>query len=376
MSSNSKSRIITSLIIIGIVFGAVGGFLYMTNPYEPSRVAIIFMAPGFGDFSIADQIHIGMNDLLRDASVSYYIPNELPTTVEEARTLLESYASRTGFYDMIVAVGNDLTPALAAVASKYPDQKFAMIGGAINAPNVASATFETQEAAFLAGVLAAIVADSGDYSGIIGILAAVEDDLTLEPIIYGFKQGVETARDDLSLNITLLDTVYLGGFNETDAAMTQTISFFDPYNTNGSVLFAPVRAGLRGVRLGLEYANRSWYSGRRQGDRYPLVIGAEHDVDWYGNPRIGVALGPSWIMTSVVPRTDLAFRFFLNKTLWNEFDVVSNNVFEYNLANNGVNITDLQFSIVYLSRVHNAVSQVKHYQSLIINGSIVVSTGP
>ncbi len=378
MLSNSRSKIIVSLIIIGLVFGAVGGFLYMTNPYEPSRIAVIFMAPGFGDFSIADQIRTGMNDLLRDASVSYYIPSSLPSTPSEAENILKQYAARTGYYDLIVAVGNDLVPAVAAVAKDYPSQRFAVIGGTVNADNVASAIFATEQAAFIAGVLAAYVAHTSDYSGVVGVLAAEQGDLTLDPIIYGFRQGVQVANDELHLNITLLDTVYLGGFNETTKAITETEKFFDPYHTNGSVLFAPVRAALKGVRIGLEHVNATWYSNKTLvgNKRMPLVIGAEHNVDYYGNPRIDVAIGPSWIMTSVVPRTDIAFRYIVNRTLWNEFDVIANANLIYNLANNGVNITKLEFSNVYLTGIPYLKDHIKTYQERIINGSIIVKTGP
>ncbi|UCE09561.1 MAG: BMP family ABC transporter substrate-binding protein, partial [Candidatus Thorarchaeota archaeon] len=283
---SARPKILASMVIVAIVFGAVGGFLFLTSPYEPSRIAVVVMDPGFGDLSMADQLQVGMEELQGDISVSYITPLPLPTTVSEAQETMSNLASNTGYYDLIVALGLEMTPAIQAVAASFPNQKFAIIGGNVpNLDNVVSATFSTEQAAFLAGVLAAFLATSDDYSGIVGVLAAVEDDPTLDPLINGFSQGVAAANTDYGLNATLLAPRYIGSFNNSATATTEVVNFFDPSNQNGSVLFAPVRASMVGVRNGLEIANSSWYFDD-YGDRRPIVIGAEYNLDYYGNPRI------------------------------------------------------------------------------------------
>jgi basic membrane protein A len=358
------------LVIVAIVFGSVGGFLILTNPYEPSRVAVVVMHPGFGDLSIADQLEVGMVELQRDISVSYFIPPDLPTNAVEAEETLSSLASNTGYYSIIVAVGLGMTSAVESAAASYPNQKFALIGGSVpGADNVVSATFATEQAAFLAGVLAAFLATAPDYSGIVGVLGAFENDPTLEPIINGFNQGVERANTDYGLNATLLEPRYIGSFNNSVTATTEVVNFFDPSNRNCSVLFAPVRGSMPGVRAGLEVANRSWYFDG-YGDRIPLAIGAEFNLDYYGNPRIDVEFGPSWIATSVFPRSDLAITTILNRTLWDDFP--GGELFEYDLANNGVNITSFRFSSTYINAVPNSQDALQQYRTMIINGSISV----
>ena len=68
---SSRSNIVISLVIIAIIFGGVGITIYLSAPYEPSRVAVVMMAPGFGDMSKADTVYEGMDSLAHDISVQY-----------------------------------------------------------------------------------------------------------------------------------------------------------------------------------------------------------------------------------------------------------------------------------------------------------------
>ena len=52
---SSRSGIVASVIIVIIVFSAVGGYVFLTNQYVPSNVAVVVVNPGFGDRSMADQ---------------------------------------------------------------------------------------------------------------------------------------------------------------------------------------------------------------------------------------------------------------------------------------------------------------------------------
>ncbi|MHA1480684.1 MAG: BMP family ABC transporter substrate-binding protein, partial [Candidatus Thorarchaeota archaeon] len=182
---SQRSSIVTSLVIIIIVCGSVGGLLLMTNPYEPSRVAIVVMDPGFGDLSTADNIQFGMDEAGLDVAVQYHVPEVLPTSVSEAQTIMNDL-SATGQYDLIIAIGAEMASAVQTVAENYPNQKFGMIGAPINEDNVASATFASEQSSFLAGVLAAFQAAEDGYTSRVGIIAAMENDATLEPMIDGF----------------------------------------------------------------------------------------------------------------------------------------------------------------------------------------------
>jgi basic membrane lipoprotein Med (substrate-binding protein (PBP1-ABC) superfamily) len=125
-------------VIVVIVFGSVGGILFLTNQYEPSSVAVVVMNPGFGDLGRADQVDEGLTE---NVLVQYYRPDP-PATEAEAETLMESLAA-SGNYLLIIVVGNELQDEVQRVAGEYTGQNFALIGGLVNLENVASARIHT-----------------------------------------------------------------------------------------------------------------------------------------------------------------------------------------------------------------------------------------
>ncbi len=334
----------------------------MTNPYQPSRVAVVLMEPGFGDRSRADTALEGMEELAGDVSVQYAIPDTLPSTLDEAEEQIRTYAA-SGLYDLIIAIGNELTDAVRTVATQYPNQKFGMIGGSVNADNVASAIYAEEQGAFLAGVLAAFLVSEDPYTGVIGIIAAFPNIEAIDSMISGFIQGVEEANETYDLGVSLLDTQYILSQNDTTTTTSMTYNTF--VNQNASLIFAPVRANIVGVRQGA-LAAEAMLSLRR---RLPLVIAAEGNQDYYGTRDPDIPVAPSWIATSVVPRIDIGLYDIVNKTLWDQFP--GGTTLRYNLANNGVNITRFAYSSVYIS--DDIIDVIKYYHDLIVNGTLTVT---
>ncbi|RDE17262.1 MAG: hypothetical protein C4K49_03600 [Candidatus Thorarchaeota archaeon] len=352
----------SSVVIVVIIFGSVGALLFITNPYEPPTIAVVVMDPGFGDLSLADQTNIGMQNLTHDVSVEYFVPTPYPQTVSEAEALLRNLAAQ-GKYDLIVAIGSKLVPALQNAAEAYPGQKFAMVGGYVDLANVASASFAVEQASFLAGVLAAFLSAQENYTSKVGVIASVEDDPMVTSLVSGFVQGVQHANSTYLLNVSVLPTQYIGSYNDTDAAQLRTYNMF--ILNQASVIFAPVRASIKGVRLGMLQANSSLYIVHRM----PLVIGAEADQDYYGCADISHPTDPSWISTSAVPRADMAIYQIANLTLWDLFP--GNQNLQYNLANGGANVTAFQYSTTYIS--HAILTIISDYKDSIVEGTIVVT---
>lgn len=249
-----------------------------------------------------------------------------------------------------------------------------MIGASINADNVASATFASEQAAFLSGVLAAFQAAEDGYTNRVGIIAAMENDATLDPMINGFIQGVEAADAEYDLNVTVLDIVYLDSWNDSDGASDAAFNMFldgdliQPGNQPGaSIIFAPVRASIVGVRNGSLRADEHRLFTFNP-DRAPLIIAAEGNQDYYGCVDIDIPTAPSFIATSVLARTDLALYDMVNMTMWDQFTGFSQ---MYDLANGGVNITAYEYSSTYLSEA--TVEAVRSYHDEIIAGTIIVT---
>jgi basic membrane lipoprotein Med (substrate-binding protein (PBP1-ABC) superfamily) len=324
---SSRSSILASVIIVVVVFSAVGGFIFMTNPYVPAKIAVITTEPGFGDLSMADQVLTGLEELGGDIVVDYEYFTA--TDQADAQTILETQ-SASGAWDLIVVIGGDLVDELQTVAANNPNQKYAFIGGEVVADNVFSTTFKQHEGAYLAGALAAL-ASVGDENrtgtSIVGIIGSVDDDPVVTALVAGFKQGLEYANSTYNLTVTLLPEVYVDSYNDSDTAETLATDMFDPTDGNATVIFAPVRASMSGIREAMLYANQTWYVNASE-SRQPLVIAAEGDQDYLGLPDTSTRIGSSWIITSVVPRSDLAVYDVINATLWGLFEGAS---LEYDL---------------------------------------------
>ena len=268
---SSRPSIIGSIIIVVLVFSAVSGYVYISRQYVPPDVAVVVRSPGFGDLSMADQVLTGLQELSGDMVVKY----QFFTAADEddAQATLESL-SASHIYELIVVIGGELSNELQSVAAIYSNQKYAFIGGTIDAPNIYSTTFALQEASFLAGVLAGMVSSSNtNRSGTVGIIGSVETDPTVIQLIAGFKQGFYYANNTLNCTVTLLPDEYVGSYNDSANAEQLAKDMFDPDGGNADIIFAPVRASIMGIRSAMVYANETWFCNTT--NREPFVIAAE-----------------------------------------------------------------------------------------------------
>ncbi len=362
---SSRVSLLTSLVIVIIVFGTVGGILLISNPFEPNSVVLVGLAPGRGDLSVTDQAWEGMLEIAGDIALDIEVPDEFPETVAEARILLEGYAA-TGRYELIIVLGRDLVPTLEEVADDFPAQRFALVGGQSDSDNIVSATFAIEEAAFLGGVLAAFLAADDEDRKNIGIIQAFDDDPDIGAMVDGFLMGVDAANSTFDLNVSLIDIWTVGSYNNSEVASTLVTSAFLVYHA--SILFTPVRASMRGVRLGMEAFNTTFFW-----QRMPLVIAADMNLDYLGLPNPEITFGRSWIATSVITRSDLVIYDFINSTLWDEFPGGVHFHYgldpsDYGLETAYVNVTDFEFSNTYI--MGSWVNTTKDYQAAIINGTI------
>ncbi|MBY8996605.1 MAG: BMP family ABC transporter substrate-binding protein [Candidatus Thorarchaeota archaeon] len=368
---SSRSSIISSVIIVIMVFSAVGGYVFLTNQYVPSNIAVVVIDPGFGDRSMADQAYEGL--FTGEVVVSYDFT--VADDVDDLEIIIDGIAGDQN-HDVILVIGTEvgLAAAVDTVAQTYPNQRFGFIGGFVDQPNVASATFAHDEAAFLAGALAANLAvDNVNRTGVVGIIASVAADPVVAELIDGFLQGLDYANQTLG-NVVLLPVVFVGSYNDSSTAEVYAKNMWNPALGNASVIFAPVRASILGIREAMEYANLTWFGNTTNHE--PFVIAAEGDQNYIGNPDVDIRTGPSWVATSVVPRSDLAVFRIINATLWDDFM----GGYDYGgidgmgtLENGGIGLADMtEFQNV--NWVTNAmINMTTDYRLAIINGTITLS---
>lgn len=123
-------------------------------------------------------------------------------------------------YDMIVTVGFLLGDDTKKFAEQYPNVKFAIVDFAYDPPipNVLGLTFATDEAAFLAGYLAAGMTKTGKVGTFGGI--------KIPPVtifMVGFEYGVNYYNQKHGTNVQVLgwstakdDGLFVGNFESTD----------------------------------------------------------------------------------------------------------------------------------------------------------------
>jgi len=129
----------------------------------------------------------------------------------------------------VLTVGYELAPATAEQAEKNPDIDFAIVDEVVDAPNVKPIVFDTAQAAFLAGYLAAGVSQTGKVATFGG---GNQPPVTL--FMDGFVDGVAkynevhgTAVEALGWNKETQDGVFTGDFEDINKGLTTTQGFMD-----------------------------------------------------------------------------------------------------------------------------------------------------
>lgn len=107
-------------------------------------------------------------------------------------TVLRDYADQG--YDLIIAVGNELSDATLAVAGSFPDTTFAVMNGnSAQAPNVGAYRFNTPQSGFLAGAISAMYSTDGTV-GMIGGTTAPH----IKDCVDAFAEGAKYIDPDIT----------------------------------------------------------------------------------------------------------------------------------------------------------------------------------
>lgn len=173
-----------------------------------------------------------------------------PNNPAQWKANLESVA---GNYDIVVVGTSQMIDLLTETAPKFPDQHFIIYDSVVEAPNVASITYKQNEGAYLAGVLAGIVATSTEdfplASGEKTIGAVGGMDI---PIINDFMVGYEAGAKAVDPDIQVLVS-YVGNFNDSQKGYDQAMAMYDQ---GASVVFQVAGGAGIGVLQAAKDANR------------------------------------------------------------------------------------------------------------------------
>jgi len=215
-------------------------------------------------------------------------------------------------YDMIITVGFLLGEDTATFAQQNPDVKFAIVDFAYDPPidNVLGLTFATDEAAFLAGYLAAGMTKTGK----VGTFGGIE----IPPVtifMVGFQSGVEYYNQQHGTNVEVLGMdLFVGNFESTDDGRRAGEDLI----SEGADIIMPVAGP---VGLGTAAAVQE-HPGT-------MLIGV--DTDWCVSAEEYCPV----VLTSVLKNMDVAVRDAIKMALEGTFQ---GGTYVGTLENNGVGI--------------------------------------
>lgn len=259
-------------------------------------------------------------------------------------------------YKTIFGVGYSLKGAIASAAKKHTDKNFVIIDDVIKGQkNVASANFKSQDASYMAGVIAAkttktnVVGFIGGVSGhIVGLFDA------------GFTKGVQDEAKKEGKKITILNQ-YVGSFTAADKEKSIAKAMFAKkadviFHASGSAgqgLFSEAKA--IDEQLPANSSKKVW------------AIGVDSDQSNLGKYKAKDGKQSNACLTSVMTGVNVAVKDISEKAAKGKFPGGKQLV--YGLKHNGV----------YLTRGYVSASVWKQVQAArtdILNGKIKVPSHP
>jgi peptide/nickel transport system substrate-binding protein len=217
-------------------------------------------------------------------------------------------------YDMIITVGYLLGEDTATFAEQNPDTNFAIVDYAYDPPipNALGLTFSTDEAAFLAGYLAAGMSKTGK----VGTFGGIEIP-TVTIFMTGMKAGVDYYNKQHGTNVEVLGmNLFTGNFESTDDGRR----FAEDLMAEGADIIMPVAGP---VGLGTAAAI--------QENPGTMLIGV--DTDWC----ISAPEYCDVTLTSVLKNMDVAVRDAIKMGIEGTFE---GGTYVGTLKNDGVGIAD------------------------------------
>ena len=262
-------------------------------------------------------------------------------------------ASKAG-YQTIFGIGYSLKDAVKAAAKKNPKKNYVIVDEVIKGQkNVASANFKSEQASYLAGVVAA----TETKTNVIGFIGGAHGNI-IDLFDAGFTKGVNDQAKKLHKKITLLNQ-YVGDFKSADKekAIAQSM-----YAKKADIIFHA--SGLAGNGL---FQEAKSINQTRTGAKKVWAIGVDSDQSHLGNYKTKDGKKDNFVLTSVITGVNVATRDISNRAYEGKFPGGQQLV--YGLKTNGVSIKRGQISA-------KAWKYSRQARNEIIKGNIKVPIHP
>jgi basic membrane protein A len=311
--------------------GGTGGGTSASGDGKKMTIGVVFDSGGIGDGSFNDSANRGAQKAKTDLGAEIKpVDSKSTKDFEPNLTALAQHKC-----DIIFAIGITQETALKAVAAKYPQQKFAIVDGTVDLPNVRCLKFNEQEGSFLAGYLAALTSKSGK----LGFVGGMQIPL-IEKFYAGYAAGAVTANP----KVEVLPAKYTGSWDNVDAGKSDAGIL---YGQGADIVYGAAGRAGGGIIT----------AAKEQGK---LAIGVDSDQD-------GIEKG--FVLTSMIKHVD--------ESVFSTIQDVKDGKFTpgdkiYDLKSNGVGLSEMKYTQDKLPP--DAKKKLDDIKAKIISGEIKVPT--
>ncbi|MDN7241229.1 BMP family protein [Planococcus sp. N028] len=244
-------------------------------------------------------------------------------------------------FNVVFGIGFLMEGAVKEIAEQQPKAQLAIIDAVVEAPNVASVLFKEQEAAYLAGVAAALMTETKKVGFVGGM-----DIPVIERFEAGFLEGVAAVDDTIEV-----DVQYTGAFDKAELGKTTANRM---YSGGADIVFHA--SGATGNGVFTEAKERK----EADPDANIWVIGV--DADQYDEGQVGDA---NVTLTSALKEVDQAVIDISNKAKDGKFP--GGETVVYGLAEDGVGLADSRGAIP-----EDKMAKIEEFKEKIASGEIKV----
>lgn len=256
MTELLKSQVTRRVVVKSAVAAPLAAALLKVphaGAQDSITVTMVTDTAGLGDKNFNDSAKAGLDRAVADFGIEGKVIESTDTS--QYITNLTNAAEQS---DLTVGVGFLLTEAITAIGEQYPDDKFLLIDGTSDAPNVEGITYREQEGAFLAGVIAGLTTKTGK----IGVVGGQR----IPPVIryeVGFIAGIKCVNEAAGNSVIVAYTDTFG-----DPSLGKEFALAQ-YN-DGADIVLPV-AGKSGTGC--------YEAAKEKGPEF-LLVGADIDQDY------------------------------------------------------------------------------------------------
>lgn len=301
-----------------------------TKPGEGYKVALIASSSGLGDRSFNDAAWEGFNNAQNDLGVEIKVvePKDVADYVSSASALAEAG------YQMIFATGSDWGDTITEVSTLYPDVKFVGLNVNATGDNVAIARTADHQIGFLAGALAAMMSQTGTVGYIGG-----KENASQVRFNTAYVEGAKYVSD--STNVL---TAWAGAFNDPAKGKEYALELA---NQGADVIFHTAGQTGNGLFEAIQELDNVY------------AIGVDSNQDYIVEGKV---------LTTAEKHLQVIAYDMIEKLINGTFTAGVN---LYDLANDGVGLTDMEFTKDLIGA--ERLAKLDEIKAGIIDGSIHVT---